>query len=218
VVLPLADTWEQTRTGLRRNVKESLRRARNRLAKDGRPWRVMWREGTALDDVAVDRLLQLHRDRARYAGSRSRHVDAFADVSTQAFVREVLPRLGSAGQASIVELELGGEVVAAQLVLHAPRGIYFHSSGFRTQEWDLSPVTTLQAAAIEAANARSERWVNFSPGPNESKLRWSENLHVVREVAYGAGGAAAFTRFAGFMAGARLRTMIERRSPADDAS
>ena len=36
VIVPLDGAWLTTRSGLKRNVKESLRRSKNRIAKDGR--------------------------------------------------------------------------------------------------------------------------------------------------------------------------------------
>jgi hypothetical protein len=212
VVLPLADTWEQTRSGLRRNVKESLRRARNRLAKDGRPSRIVHRTGTDLDFRVVERLLALHGERSRYQGSSSAHNDAFADPANASFLRDVLPPLGRAGQASVVELELDGEVVAIQLVLHPPGGIYFHSSGFLPREWQLSPVTTLQAAAIERAVERGDRWVNFSPGPNEAKLRWSDQLLTVDDYAFGFATHAALTRYTAFFLAKDVRQLRQERA------
>lgn len=214
VVLALADTWEQTRAGLKRNVKESLRRGRNRMAKDGRSWQIRHRTGTDLGPAAVDRLLALHAARSQYSGSWSHHHDAFADTSIRTFMQRLLPELGAAGQASIVELELDAQVVAAQLVLHAPGTIYFHSSGFLPQVWELSPVTTLQGSAIVAAIARGDRWVNFSPGPNESKLRWSESLHVLDDFAYGAGGRAALGRYTAFFFAKDIRQLRHVRHEA----
>lgn len=198
VVLELGATWDETRTGLSRNVKESVRRARNRLAKDPRDVAVRTVSGPALDGAAVDRLLGLHRARSGYDGSASHHHDAFADPAVLAFTREVVPRLALAGEACIVELDLDGATVAAQLVLLPPGGIYFHSSGFLPAEWDLSPVTALQVDAMQAAAARGQRWVNFSPGPNEAKLRWSDRLDVHDEVAFGSAHGAGVARYGAF--------------------
>jgi CelD/BcsL family acetyltransferase involved in cellulose biosynthesis len=205
VVLRVADTWEATRSGLKRNVKESLRRARNRLAKDGRSWRILEHAGTDLDAAVVGRLLDLHTSRSEYQGSTSPHHDAFAAPGTAGLVRALLPALGAAGQASVFELELGGTVVAAQLVLNSPGGIYFHSSGFVPEVWHLSPTTALQGAAIEAAVGRGDRWVNFSPGPSEAKLRWSETLHLIDDFAYGLDSGRALARYTLFSVAKDLR-------------
>lgn len=197
VIVPLDGAWLTTRSGLKRNVKESLRRAKNRIAKDGRTWSV--REHTDdLDAAVVDRFLTLHSSRAQNDDSDSQHADAFADPTRRAFLRVVLPKLGAKGRARILELELGGEIVAAQLVLHAPALTYVHSSGFRADVWDLGPVTFLQGAAISAAADRGERWINMSPGPHVAKLRWSERLDTHHDFAYGAGGRSLRWRYSVF--------------------
>jgi CelD/BcsL family acetyltransferase involved in cellulose biosynthesis len=211
VVMPLQSTWEQTRSGLKRNVKESVRRSQNRLAKDGRPWQIHHRRAGEVDAAAVRRLLDLHRARSAHTKTRQRHPDAYADPATNAFIHDVLPRLARAGEASLVELELAGRVVATQLLLHPPDGVYFHSSGFLPQEWALGPVTTLQTAAMQDAIGTGRRWVNFSPGPSESKSRWSDQLAVYDDTAFGRKEHAGQTRYAGFFVARSLRELYRRR-------
>jgi len=212
VVLRLGDTWDETRSAFRRNVKESVRRARNRLAKDGRPWQILHRTGTDLDAAAVERLLALHGARSRDQQSASLHHDAYAAPADASFVRELLPRLGEAGQASLVELELGGEVVATQLVLHPPGGVYFHSSGFLPGVWELSPITALQVSTMERAITRGDRWANFSPGPNEAKLRWSERLTTFDDFAFGVATHATMARYTAFFLAKDVRQLRHERS------
>lgn len=198
VVLPLAEDWEATRSSLKRNLKESLRRSRNRIAKDGRAVDLVPRTAD-LDHDAVDTLLRLHRMRSVHDAGTS-HADAYADPRMRAFLRDVLPRLGQAGRATLLELHLGGAVAASQLALHAPGLTYFHSSGVDPEEWSLGPVTYLQEHLVREAVARGDRWVNFSPGPNVAKLRWSEQVDVHYDFAYGSGGKALRWKYAAFSA------------------
>ena len=199
VIVPLDGSWLTTRSGLKRNVKESLRRAKNRIAKDGRSWAVREHAET-LDGTVIDRFLALHRSRAQQEDSSSKHPDAFADEARRACLHRALPKLGAKGRARILELELGGEIVAAQLVLHAPGLSYIHSSGFLPDVWNLGPVTFLQGEAISAAADRGEQWINMSPGPHVAKLRWSEQVDVHHDFAYGAGGRSLRWRYAAFAA------------------
>lgn len=187
VIIPIGPTWTETLAGLKRNVKESLRRSRNRLSKRDRPWDVV-RRGIDLDTAAVDRFLDLHGMRSQREG-RAQHHDAFAQPERRRFIRELLPRLGADGDAAIWELWLGGREVAAQLVLHAPGTLYVHSSGFDPSTWELGPVTHLQEHAFRAACEDGLRWVNLSPGPNLAKLRWSERLlrHDEFWISFGSG-------------------------------
>lgn len=202
VVLALGPDWESTRAGLKRNLKESLRRSRNRLSKDGRAWKVVPRT-TDLDPAAVETFLRLHRQRSAHGSSVS-HRDAYADPAYQAFLRDLLPALGRRGRATLLELHLDDRVVAVQLALHAPGVTYFHSSGVDPEVWSLGPVTFLQEQLVRGAVERGDSWINFSPGPNVAKLRWSSTVDVHQDFAYGCGGPALKWKYAAFAAAQAL--------------
>lgn len=195
VILPLGATWEATRNGLKRNLKESLRRSQNRITKSGRQFSVVHRTSTEVDEVTVCRFLDLHRSRSRNSAATVQHPDAYADARNRALLQAVVPELAAQGRASIFELVLDGEVVAAQLVLHSNGTSYVHSSGFKTEVWDFGPVTLLHGELVRHAIARGDTLVNFSPGPNVSKLRWSERLWVSNEFAVGAGDRSMQARY-----------------------
>jgi CelD/BcsL family acetyltransferase involved in cellulose biosynthesis len=198
VILHLTDSWEQTRANLKRNVKESIRRSQNRLKKDGRAYRVRHLEYEALDASAVDRFLTLHRARAGATQAEVNHPDAFTAPRARSFLRALLPELSRHGAASIFELQLDGQTYASQIALHAPGCSYVYASGFEPEIWQLGPVTLLHAELIKHAVARGDQYVNFSPGPNVSKLRWSERLWVANDFAYGSGGGALRLRYGAF--------------------
>lgn len=208
VVLPLREGWEATRSGLKRNIKESIRRSANRLTKDGRIVEVL-RRGSDLDSSTVERFLHLHQARASLSRSTQRHHDAYADDRSRRLMLDTLPQLGKQGQASMFELYLGGEHVASQLALHSPGTSYVHSSGFREDTWELGVVTHLQAELIRYAIERGDTVVNFSPGPNVSKTRWSEELWVTHEFAFGAGPRSLTPRFAVFQMLSALRATLD---------
>jgi len=204
VVLPLASTWEDTRSGLKRNLKESIRRSQNRLTKDGRPWQVVQLTDD-LDTGAVDRFLELHQRRSANERTTVHHPDAYSNPNARDLIRNALPGLGRSGKASIFELHLDGNVVAAQLALHMPGVSYVHSSGFDQAEWSLGPVTFLQAELVKHAISRGDTVVNFSPGPNVSKLRWSQGLWVTHEFVYGCGPRSLQLRYAAYQTLSSLR-------------
>lgn len=209
VVLPLQDTWEATRATLKRNIKESIRRSANRLAKDGRTVEVV-RRGDDLDSATVERFLLLHQARAMLTRSTERHhPDAYSDDRNRRLVLDALPQLGQQGQASMFELYLDGDHVASQLALHSPGTSYVHSSGFREDTWSLGVVTHLQAELVRHAIERGDSVVNFSPGPNVSKTRWSEQLWVANEFAFGAGPRSLTARFATFQMLSSLRSTLD---------
>lgn len=221
VVLPLASTWAQTRSGLKRNVKESIRRSTNRLAKIAEPTEVRAVSGDALDRAVIDRFLDLHLSRSDHDGSGIDHHDAYADPRHRELLRTVLPALAREGWATMFELRIDGVVVASQLALRAPGTSYVHSSGFDPTIWSLGPTTLLQAELIRTAVERGDRIVNFSPGPSVSKLRWSERLWVSNEFAYGAGSRSLGWRYGAFTTLRSVRTSVsairfagrQRRAP-----
>ena len=198
VILPLQGTWEQLKSSRKRNLKESLRRGRNRLEKSGLPWEVRTLTGAGLDEAAIDRFFALHSQRSTFGGSTSTHIDAYGDTRQRAFLRGLLPELAAAGEASIIELRVGGVVAATQLALHAARCSYVHSSGMDPDYWDYSPVTLLQAQVVINGIDRGDEVVNFSPGPNVAKMRWSERMHVLDDFAFATTDVASGLRYAAF--------------------
>ena len=198
VVLPLRGSWEEVRSGLKRNLKESLRRGRNRLTKAGHDWHVRTLEGAEVDDAAVRRLFDLHSARAAFDGTSSSHPDAFGDLNRRNSLARLIPELARDKAASLVELVVDGEVVAVQLVLHSTGSSYMHSSGLNPAFWEFSAVTLLQAEAVRAAVERGDSWVNFSPGPNVAKMRWSERMHVQDDFAYATSSRVSSLRFLAF--------------------
>ncbi len=212
VIVPLAATWPDTVAGLKRNGKESLRRSRNRLAKQDLPFEVVCR-GADLDADVVNRFFDLHGSRAKREG-KAQHHDAFAQPERRHFFRELLPQLGADGRAAIWELWLGGREVAAQLVLYAPGTLYVHSSGFDPETWELGPVTHLQERAFRAACEAGLRWVNMSPGPNLAKLRWSERLLRHDQFTLAVGSRRTLARLAVVGGGRQLRMLLHNAAMA----
>lgn len=209
VILPLRPTWDETRTTLKRNVKESIRRSANRLKKDGRPFEVV-RQSSGLDQAVVERFLSLHQARSELGqNTNQQHPDAYAAKEHRQLMLDALPQLGREGRATMFELYLDGTHVASQLGLHAPGTSYVHSSGFHPDTWELGVVTHLQAELIRYAIERGDSVVNFSPGPNVSKLRWSERLWVTNEFAFGAGPRSLMVKFTAFNAFATWRTLVQ---------
>ncbi|HET9167980.1 MAG TPA: GNAT family N-acetyltransferase [Actinospica sp.] len=175
VVLPLPAEVEELRGSLKRNVKESVRRGRNRLTKTGLPWTVTAHTTGEQVAAAWPILAGLHAARAGIAGPR-RHPDALGIPERSAFLAETLPKLAEHGRVEILTVDVDGEPIAAQCVLLAPRASYLAFSGVDPRWWDVSPVTLLHLAAGERAVERGHDELNLSVGPDVAKLRWSEQV------------------------------------------
>ena len=182
-VLPLGEGADSG-AGSRRNLKESVRRARNRLTRaygsDG--WSV--RRVVDADEIgaAFDRLARMHAQRARRAGKRA-HLDVFADQAIRRYVRDVVVAMATEERASIYELCVGDRVITAQLVLATAVSSYFSVSGMTDDAWEFSPVTYVQWIAVEDATAAAHVEMNLSAGPNQTKLRWTREVRSHPEFA-----------------------------------
>ena len=115
-----------------------------------------------------------------------------ADPARYAFFADAVGRMAAQGRVELLVLVVDGAAVAAQLVLRAPDAAYFALSGVDPRWWHAGPVTLLQYTAIERAAARGDGEVNFSVGPDVSKLRWSD--HVVQHPEFVVCGTRARSR------------------------
>ena len=167
----------------RRNLKESFRRARNRLTRDfgADGWSV--RRVTEAPEVrtAFDRLADLHGQRAGLRDGRPVHADVFADRRVQDFLQSVVEQMAQRGCVSFYELLIGPEVVASQLVLHTVTASYSSVSGAAARAWPYSAVTYLQSLAVKDAQEAGHTRMNLSIGPNQAKLRWTDRIESTVE-------------------------------------
>jgi CelD/BcsL family acetyltransferase involved in cellulose biosynthesis len=175
VVLALPSDVPTLHQSLKRNLRESIHRARNRLDRAGRPWAVTAHAGE--DDIgkASTVLADLHSARADLAGRRHHH-NHLAVPEVRDFLADALGAMAARGRAEILTLDVEGVPVAAQLVLRAPDSTYLGPSGVDPGWWNFSPVTLLQWRAAESAVERGHSEFNLSTGPVVAKLRWSEQV------------------------------------------
>jgi CelD/BcsL family acetyltransferase involved in cellulose biosynthesis len=175
VVLPLPPDVPALHRLLKRNLVESIRRARNRLDRTGQPWTITTHAQAADVRQAMPVLAGLHAARAGLT-DRQRHGDQLAEPARLAFLTEALAGMAQRGQAEILTLDVDGTAVAAQSVLRAPDATYLGVSGVDPAWWRFSPVTLLQLRVAESAIAHGHAEFNLSTGPGVAKLRWSEHV------------------------------------------
>lgn len=183
VVLPLPPAGAELFPNLKRNVKESVRRGRNRLKRSGHEWRVrrVDEDSPELED-ALAHLVRLHHARSQMEGG-VQHPDYLAPPATRAFLGEVAGRMARAGSLAVWLLEVEGRPVAGLLVLHANGAIFTSSSGVDPEWWDFNPSTVILAEVLQEAIDRGDSLANLSIGPTVAKLRWSEELQVHHQFA-----------------------------------
>lgn len=158
---------------LKRNLRESLRRSRNRMKKLPGVWKVesAGPEDDQWDAALVD-LLDLHRARAR-DGHTPKHPNVFDRTSQEAFLR-TLANTPAEARPRIYRLIQDEVSVAALLTFRSGRRTWLSVSGLTPERWDISGVTTLQWAAVQDAVQAQDIAVVMSTGVDTAKLRWSE--------------------------------------------
>jgi CelD/BcsL family acetyltransferase involved in cellulose biosynthesis len=206
VVLPLP-LGPRGPFGGSRNLKEAVRRARNRLTKrfgaDG--WQV--ESVTEPDAVrsASEELVRLHRDRSEFTARGEAHSDVLADPDVRGYVLDVIADLADRRRVMVYRLVAAGETLAAQLVLTTETASFISISGFRSDAWDYSPTNYLQWAAVTDAEERGGVEVNFSAWPTQAKLRWSRTVRATPEfVVIGPGRFAKLVAAPAFLAASAL--------------
>lgn len=205
VVLPLG---KDRPPAMKRNVRESLRRARNRL---NRSFPGAWTVDCALSATgllaALPDLTRLHDERSRLRGKK-RHPSVLERPEHEAYLTAGVLAAAARGGAAIYRLLVNGQAAAALLVLRSSECTYFLISGIDPRFWEFSPVTLLQGRAIDDAATLGHHWANLSTGPDTPKLRWSEELTVSTEFALVAGRGLARARFALFWLASQAGTVL----------
>ncbi len=176
-VLHLPATWDAFRAGLKRNIKESLRRCTNSLKRAGLTAHLVAAETPADVDRALSTFLSLHGMRAR-EGESPAHPDRFADEKPRQFLQQVCERLSARGEARVLSLLVDGKVVAARVAFQLPRCLYLYYSGYDPAWGKYSVATTLVAEAIKDAIARGVPRLHLSMGQDVSKSRWGPEMSV----------------------------------------
>lgn len=183
---------------VKRNVRESLRRARNRLTRDfaGR-WMVD--RATSRTDVlnAMTDLQTLHAARSRMTGKET-HANVLRNDADASYLRAVVTAAADRDGVCIYRLLVDGRAIAALLVLRTPETSYLLLSGMSQEAWDYSAVTLLQGCVMDDAQKLGHRRVNLSTGPNTAKLRWSEEILVDPEFVLVPGRPLSLARFGGY--------------------
>jgi hypothetical protein len=175
VVLALPSSGESL--PLKRNLRESLRRSRNRVKRLSGDWQVdcvgphdpRW-------DRAFDDLRSLHGARAGMDGVVA-HDDVFAGTSQTALVHAVA-RSSSRTRPRVLRLLRDRTAVAALLTSDCGDCTWLSVSGVAADHWGLGAVTLLQWEAVQEAARAGRRTIRFPTGVDTAKLRWSGDVRV----------------------------------------
>jgi CelD/BcsL family acetyltransferase involved in cellulose biosynthesis len=170
-LLPLAPTWDEFRGGLKRTIKESLRKCYNSLKRDGHAFTFEAVTERAEVGAAIQEFLRLHSMRAS-AGQSVQHRDYFEWPAAQRFLTELAERFAAEGVARVFLMRIAGKVVAARVGFGLGDTLYLYYSGYDPAWSEYSVMTTVVAEAIRYAIENGFKSVNLSTGRDLSKTRW----------------------------------------------
>lgn len=168
-ILPLAADWETLRSGLKRNIKESLRHCYNSLKRDGLSARLRVTQGQDIS-AELEQFYALHRARAN-AKDTVAHPDYFSATQHQNFLQSLLAS-PFAQRMHLFSLEVDNKVVAMRLGFRMNDQLYLYYSGYDQDYKKYSVMTTLLAEVIQWAIQEQLPAINLSVGEDVSKTRW----------------------------------------------
>ena len=170
-LLDLPPSWEELRSRLKRNIRESLRHCYNSLKRDGHQFEFQVIEDPAGVRQGLDRYLELHTMRAN-AKDTVIHPDRFASRTCRDFLYAICDRLAARGAVRLFALKIGAQIVAMRLGFVVGDSMYLYYSGYDPVWGRYSVMTTTVAEALKYAIACGLKTVNLSPGREVSKMRW----------------------------------------------
>jgi len=179
-VLELPDTWEALRTRLPRNIKESLRKCYNSLAREGRVSRLRVAQTADEVDPALEDFFALHAARSQRSDT-VHHYDIFSTTEAQQFLRDVCRRFALRGALRIFQLLVDEKVVAIRIGFAIGETLYLYYSGYDPEFARYSVMTTTVAEAMQYGISHGFRQVNLSTGKDVSKTRWDPSERVTRQ-------------------------------------
>lgn len=178
-VLDLPPSWEELRSRLKRNIRESLRHCYNSLKRGGHRFELQVIEDPAGVRQGLDRYLALHTMRANLTHTRV-HPDRFASRICREFLYAICDRLAARGAVRLFALKIGAQIVAMRLGFVVGDSLYLYYSGYDPLWARYSVMTTTVAEALKYAIACGIKTVNLSLTREISKTRWGP-----RQVDYG---------------------------------
>lgn len=169
--LDLPTSWDGFRQALPRNIKESLRKCYNSLARDNHRIRLNVVSSAQETDEALDKFFQLHSRRADASGVID-HPNVFATPHARDFLRAVCHDFAHDNRLRIFQLVIGEQVVATRIGFLMDDQIFMYFSGYDLDWARYSVMTTTVAEAIKWSIGAGLRVFNLSTGEDVSKTRW----------------------------------------------
>jgi CelD/BcsL family acetyltransferase involved in cellulose biosynthesis len=112
------------------------------------------------------------------------HKDYLEREDHRSFLNEVGPRLAARGEMKVGLLEVGDEVVAAQIWLEESKTLFLYYSGYKP-EWSKYSVAMITTSEIlKNGIGRGLDRVEFLRGTGQFKTRWDTHQRTQLEVTW----------------------------------
>ena len=210
--LVLQPTWEEFKSGLSRNIKESLRKCANAPKRDGLNF--TFNVARTMDEArpALDEFFRLHAARSQLTDTIS-HPNVFAEPNARDFLIEVCDRYVARDALRIFQLRSADRVIATRIGLVSGESVYFYYSGYDTEFSKYSVMTTAVAEGIKYCIESGFKTINLSTGRDVSKERWSpaETLYLEAELNAPAISSIAKYRAFRFASGVLAKSLSRTR-------
>jgi CelD/BcsL family acetyltransferase involved in cellulose biosynthesis len=180
--LALGADWTTFKTGLKRNIKESLRHCYNSLAKESLSPRLEVVNDTHAIAQRLDAFYALHGKRAALTTTVS-HPDYFAKALHREFLAGVLAHCKTTPglQPCLFCLWVDDQCVAMRMGFKTNQELYLYYTGYEPEWGRYSVMTTLVAEMLQWAIQQGLPSANLSVGTDVSKTRWSPSAQTFTE-------------------------------------
>jgi CelD/BcsL family acetyltransferase involved in cellulose biosynthesis len=196
-VLDLPPSWDQFRSNLKRNIRESIRHCYNSLKRDGLTYELRIAQEPSEVKDALERFFTLHAMRADLPGTVP-HPDHFTNPGARRFLHEVCEKLSARGMVRIFQLTIRGEVVALRIGFVIGDSLYLYYSGFDPRWSKYSVMTTTVVEAIKYAIGQGLTTIDLSPGRDVSKTRWGPREFALNQAVQISPSLLSHLAWAGF--------------------
>ncbi len=176
--LPLGTSWELFKARRKTNIKESIRKCYNSPRSDGVDLQFSFITDKEQIISLMSDFYHLHAMRAGLTRGPI-HPNNFRTLRHRQFLEMVINN-SCVLKPVLLVLKHGEQVVAVRLAFQGLDYLYLYFSGYQPSYGKYSVATRIVVEAIKTAIERGISTLHLSTGRDESKLRWSPELVVLR--------------------------------------
>jgi CelD/BcsL family acetyltransferase involved in cellulose biosynthesis len=167
----LPESWDSYLAQRTKHARQGICAATRKLMARPDSRIFVWSDRSGLD-TAIDRLIQLHRQRWQ---GRAEHY-SFSTDSYNAFHRELMHRFMDRGWLRLYCVELAGELVGIYYFYSFRNTLYHFQGGLDPQHEKLRIGTCLLAFAVESGIAEGCNCLDMLRGEYDYKKRWAPDV------------------------------------------